>query len=172
MALVLMGDEIDVINSPVIKAEQNTTFVKKNDKEEILKVFPTQRYGVGIIYPQDFSEDFNASKEPAVAAQEDEVESEYDLDQINNIKDTNDIEQSVADDSNDFDIALANSRAPSSMGISFLLDPNYADEIEFELIGAFYTDFKINIQRESKNVQETWWYRKPIHISFKRKSQN
>lgn len=23
------GDEIDVINSPVIKAEQNTTFVKK-----------------------------------------------------------------------------------------------------------------------------------------------
>src|SRR5690606_11864133 len=104
-----------------------------------------------------------------VAAQEDEVESEYDLDQINNIKDTNDIEQSVADDSNDFDIALANSRAPSSMGISFLLDPNYADEIEFELIGAFYTDFKINIQRESKNVQETWWYRKPIHISFKKK---
>ena len=163
------GEEIDILNSPVIKAEQNTTFVKKNDKEEIIKVFPTQRYGVGVIYPQDFSEDFIACKEPALTSQEDEVESEYELPQINNIKNTKDFEQSVTDDSNDFDIALANSRAPSSMGISFLLDPNYADEIEFELTGAFYTDFKISIQRESKSVQETWWYRKPIHISFKKK---
>ncbi|ENX33404.1 MULTISPECIES: helicase-related protein [Acinetobacter] len=162
------GEEIDVINPPTISAELNTVFVTKTDREEILKVFPTQRYGVGVIYPQDMELESNSSKELPAVIPEDLDESENEFDGIQNNKQINSIRQSSDDDSNDFDIALTNSKAPSSIGLSFLLDPKLTDEIVFEISGAFYKNFKINIQRTSQ-IQETWWYRKPIKINFKKK---
>lgn len=163
------GEELDVINSPTISAELNTTFVTKIDKEEILKVFPTQRYGVGVIYPQDVELDSNSSKDLQTVMQEDSEETEIEFNETRNTKKIHSIKQSTDEDSNDFDIALTNSRAPSSIGISFLLDPKLTDEIVFEISGAFYKSFKINIRRESKHIQETWWYRKPINVAFKKK---
>ena len=163
------GEELDVINSPTILAESNTTFVTKIDKEEILKVYPTQRYGVGVIYPQDVQLESNSSQEFQTGIKEDSEETEIEINETQNTKKFNSIKQSTDEDSNDFDIALTNSRAPSSIGISFLLDPTRTNEIVFELSGAFYKSFKINIQRNSKIFQETWWYRKPINVVLKKK---
>ena len=47
------GNELDVFSiSTISKDKFNQPFLTKHSKEEILKVYPTQRYGVGVIYPQ------------------------------------------------------------------------------------------------------------------------
>lgn len=166
------GDELDTTNTPTISAESNSTFVTKNDKEEILKVFPTQRYGVGVIYPVGTNLESKSIETPQSINPENLEEIEVEFNETRNSKKFSIIKQSTADDSDDFDISLTSSRAPSSIGISFLLDPKLTNELTFEVSGAFYQNFKINIQRESRPFQETWWYRKPIKVLFSKKIQD
>lgn len=160
------GEELDVLNSPSISSELNSPFVTKTDKEEILKVYPTQRYGVGVIYPMDTNLEVQNNETPQSASQEitEQVDTEYT--NIESHQNSSQVNQSTSEDTDDFDISLTSTRAPSSIGISFLLDPKLANEITFEVSGAFYKNFKVNIQRESKTFQDSWWYRKPIKITL------
>lgn len=159
------GEELDVLNEiPLITSD--TPYVTKNDKEEILKVYPIQRYGVGVIYPRGADEDSLG----------DEVEETIVDNLDNNLGESEELitpkRQSLkkrlpSDESNDFDISLANTRAPSSIGLSFLLDPTQATELVFNISGAFYKDF--NIQYEAKKNKDKWWYRKPVQVIFRKK---
>ncbi|MFC1398871.1 hypothetical protein [Acinetobacter lactucae] len=51
------GEELDVQSGSKILIQTDTPFVTKHSKEEILKVYPVQRYGVGVIYPIDSDKD-------------------------------------------------------------------------------------------------------------------
>ncbi len=163
------GEELDVTNKPTISGELNSPFVTKTDKEEILKVYPTQRYGVGVIYPMDINQESNNNETPQNPSQDDPEEVVNEVDEARNTKKFSVIKQSTIEDFDDFDISLTNSRTPSSIGISFLLDPKLTNELAFEISGAFYKNFKVNIQRESKTFQDSWWYRKPIKVGFNKK---
>lgn len=160
------GEELDVLNSPSISSDVNSPFVTKSDREEILKVYPTQRYGVGVIYPMDTNLEVQHNETPQSASQEitEQLATEYI--KTESYQNSFHVNQSTSEDTDDFDISLTSTRAPSSIGISFLLDPKLLNEITFEVSGAFYKNFKVNIQRESKTFQDSWWYRKPIKVAF------
>lgn len=153
------GYELDVQNlSPISKDKFNEPFQTKHSKEEILKVYPTQRYGVGVIFPMDsdISEDIAKSD---LNISENDVSEEVKIDQASSLKEVCDKEQ-------DFDISLTNSLAPSAIGISFLVNPSELSHLDFIIEGAFYKDFSASMNLDGKIYDEIWWYRIPIKLNI------
>lgn len=153
------GNELDVLSAPTISQDKfNQPFLTKHSKEEILKVNPTQRYGVGVIYPQDT----DTSESTEVINDSDNENSsieEVKIEQASPLK-------SVCDKDQDFDISLTNTLAPSAIGISFLAEPTKLNDLEFTIEGAFYEDFKASMVAEGKGYKEIWWYRVPFNLSI------
>ncbi|MFD1437816.1 helicase [Acinetobacter sp. ANC 4282] len=161
------GEELDVLNSTLL-TNPDVPYVTKNDKEEILKVYPIQRYGVGVIYPMGSDQDSMSVETSEIII--DEKTEDFDEGDIVSRKRQNLKKKSTYDDNNDFDISLANARAPSSIGLSFLLDSIQTDELVFNISGAFYKDFDIKYEtKKGKILKDTWWYRKPIQVNFGKK---
>ncbi len=153
------GNELDVLSiSTISKDKFNQPFLTKHSKEEILKVYPTQRYGVGEIYPQntDVSEDAgNTTSDSSEETSIDEVK----IEPASPLK-------GICDKDQDFDISLTNTLAPSAIGISFLADSAELNNLEFTIEGAFYKDFTASMVNEGKGYEETWWYREPFKLNI------
>ena len=153
------GNELDVLSiSTISKDKFNQPFLTKHSKEEILKVYPTQRYGVGVIYPQntDVSEDAgNTTSDSSEETSIDEVK----IEPASPLK-------GICDKDQDFDISLTNTLAPSAIGISFLADSAELNNLEFTIEGAFYKDFTASMVNEGKGYEETWWYREPFKLNI------
>lgn len=100
------GEELDVLNSPSISSDVNSPFVTKTDREEILKVYPTQRYGVGVIYPMDTNLEVQHNETPQSASQEitEQVATEYI--KTESYQNSFHVNQSTSEDTDDFDISL------------------------------------------------------------------
>ncbi len=153
------GDELDVLSTPTVSQDKfNQPFRTKHSKEEILKVNPTQRYGVGVIYPHGT----DTSENIAVADNFDNEDSSVEEVQIEHTSSL----KSVCDKEQDFDISLTNTLAPSAIGISFLADPSELNSLEFTIEGAFYKDFKVSKVADGKSYEETWWYRTPFKLDI------
>jgi hypothetical protein len=153
------GDALEISTVTFIPYDKfNHPFVTSDSKEEILKkVYPTQRYGVGVIYPLDspIEEDIEESSSELPV---DNITDEVKIDSPNFLKD-------VCDKNYDFDISLTNTLAPSAIGLSFLLNPKEINSLVFSINGAFYQDFTASTNQEAKAFEELWWYRKPISIN-------
>lgn len=163
------GDELDPNNLPS-PLDLSQPYVTKTEKQEILKVSPTQRYGVGVLYPLDVSQEaitLESSLNATDESQEQQSINEAEDRKFNKNNKLQISKQSTIEDSDDFDISLTNSRAPSSIGISFLLDPDIADELSFEVSGSFYKSFNVPI--ENTSLTNVWWYRKPVLVKFDKK---
>ncbi|MEH6463891.1 MAG: helicase-related protein [Shewanella psychromarinicola] len=157
------GDELDIEDQSDIPYEKfNLPYICKSNQEEILKIYPTQRYGMGVLYPvgtmQEIIPDNDSENEVEIALDE-EVESL--LPEIKYKATMNEKESG-----NEFDISLTNSRAPSSIGLSFLLDKDKSDKLKFEVTGAFYKDFIKSFTKDGKTRKETWWKREPIAVEL------
>jgi hypothetical protein len=161
------GEELDVQSGSKILIRTDTPFVTKHSKEEILKVYPIQRYGVGVIYPIDSDKDSVTDQISSNHIDDNNVENIIDEDIENHSKKLNLEKKIISNDNEDFDISLANNRVPSSIGLSFLLDHHQSNELDFTVSGAFYKDF--DVQHESKKSNDKWWYRRPVSISFRKK---
>jgi hypothetical protein len=157
------GGELDLADNNDIPYEKfNLPYISKNNHEEILKVYPTQRYGMGVLYPtgtmQEIIPESDSGNDDEVLLDE---ETESMLPEIKYKATMNEKESG-----NEFDISLTNSRAPSSIGLSFLLDKSKSDELKFEVTGAFYKDFIKSFTKDGKTRKETWWNRDPIVIDL------
>ncbi|MFV5601200.1 helicase-related protein [Acinetobacter baumannii] len=161
------GEELDVQSGSRILIKNDTPFITKHSKEEILKVYPVQRYGVGVIYPADSDRDLINDQISSNQIEDNNIDDFIPEDIEHYSKKLSFDKKTISSDSDDFDISLANTRVPSSVGLSFLLDPNQSNQLEFIISGAFYKDFEV--QYEIKKNIDKWWYRKPVLISFNKK---
>lgn len=161
------GNELDVTQTSLIPYEDfKSPFVTMSTGEEILKVPPVQRYGAGVIYPMELTQE---ALNDVANTSEPEKELEFELPEgdAEELKIKYKASKQGAEENDDFDISLANARAPSSMGISFLLDSSLTDQLSFEVSGAFYKEFKVSTKTNNDKVfEETWWYRAPIKQIF------
>lgn len=144
------GEELDVQSGSRILIKNDTPFITKHSKEEILKVYPVQRYGVGVIYPADSDKDLINDQISSNQIEDNNIDDFIPEDIEHYSKKLSFDKKTISSDSDDFDISLANTRVPSSVGLSFLLDPNQSNQLEFIISGAFYKDFEV--QYESKKI--------------------
>ena len=161
------GDELDINDKADIPYEKfNVPFVSKSNKEEVLKTYPTQRYGMGVLFPLEVMQE-NASENDVESESSDDFRQE----ELENIKDEQPeikykAKMNEKEVGNEFDISLTNSRAPSSIGLSFLLDKKKSNELIFEVTGAFYKDFTKSFTKDGNTRKATWWSRGPIAVEL------
>lgn len=159
----IYGESFDWQSGSVKKSQLNTPLQSSPDNEEILKVYPLQRYGIGVIYPIENSLD---SIDDNGEVQEDfSNDSEEDPNVSQAL--SKQVRINNSEGNNDFDISLANARSPSSIGLSFLVDFDKAKFIKFNITGAFYKDF---IVKTDEGHSFNWWKREPVNFNFKIKA--
>ncbi|AGP98000.1 helicase domain-containing protein [Alteromonas mediterranea UM7] len=154
------GEKFRWQDGKVKKKQINNPLISDDDGEEILKTFPIQRYGVGVLYPLEELD--------AIPIEESIMESVKPLSQSENeaIEPPSFSKQTILstnDDTNDFDVSLANSRAPSSIGLSFVVDEAEPIKLKISVKGAFYEDFKVE---SDEGHIFNWWKRKPVSSNF------
>ncbi|WP_462147027.1 hypothetical protein [Pseudoalteromonas gelatinilytica] len=154
------GEKFRWQDGKVKKKQINIPLMSDDDGEEILKTYPIQRYGVGVLYPLEELEDMSIETST--------IESIKPLSQSEHeaIKPPSLSKQTILntiDDTNDFDVSLANSRAPSSMGLSFVVNEEEPIKLKISVKGAFYEDFKVE---SDEGHIFNWWKRKPVSTDF------
>lgn len=155
----IYGESFDWQAGTVKKSQLNTPLQSASDNQEILKLPPLQRYGIGVIYPiennldsiddeglESFSPEDNAEESDVVQPLSKQIKVNY------------------SEGNNDFDISLANARSPSSIGLSFLVDLEKAKFLKFHVRGAFYKAFTV---KTDEGYSCKWWKREPVNFNFK-----
>lgn len=159
----IYGESFDWQSGSVKKSQLNTPLQSSPDNEEILKVYPLQRYGIGVIYPIENSLDNTDDN--------DEVQEDFSYDSEDDPNVSQALSKQVrinnSEGNNDFDISLTNARSPSSIGLSFLVDFDKAKFIKFNVTGAFYKDFTV---KTDEGHSFNWWKREPVNFNFKIKA--
>jgi len=135
--------------------------------EEILSHLdkPMRRYGVGVLYP--------AQTEPAAAEGEVETDEAQFTESVPGEASERVIAEKVermsgrlrsarrTSETDDFDVSLANSFQPSSMGISFLVDLPEGSRLVLQANGGRYLPLKVKIGE----VDHVWHRREPWTIT-------
>jgi hypothetical protein len=133
--------------------------------QEILSgIRPKQRYGAGILTPEqdssDLSEDTEINEE--VFHQENsELNSEITIDSQELDEDTTNriFEEEDVEDEEESPQDLKSIRLPSSMGFSCFIEAKAEADIQFEVSGAWYEPISVTIENQ-KFQGETWYLRK------------
>jgi len=107
-----------------------------DEEHELISEYPSDRYSVGILYPQNikFGENESIKEESRESENEDESHEEND---VNAETDNHFIEHK--DDAFDDDINMAQQNKPSSMGLTFFVDK----DIDSLLINVEYAKYAI-----------------------------
>jgi hypothetical protein len=174
----------DPAGNPVeIKEDGSTVFTweefrkpkKQLDDEEILwQDAPIKRYGAGILFPLGLTEQTTLAEE-ANSTQE----SAEDLDPGPDVRVDEELEKKIqedaskvkilADDSENYDVTLANAYRPAAMGLSFLGDFSLEKEgLAIEISCATYRMVKVKVgySREAENFTDREvWLRTPCLTS-------
>lgn len=154
------GEKLEWQEGKVKKQQINVPLISEDDGEEILKTYPIQRYGVGVLYPMEEIEASSTEDNPTEHIKP-LSQSEHEA-----VKPPSLSKQAIVNTteaSNDFDISLANSRAPSSMGLSFVVAKDKSLKLKVTIYGAYYRDFKA-VSDEGHIYN--WWKRYPISVDF------
>jgi hypothetical protein len=147
---------------------------RQTNGEEILwQDSPIKRYGAGVLYPAELTDEAQLAEE-ADSTDINDIEADdkgVEIDEMLEKAIENSASKSkvLADDSENYDVSLANSFKPSSMGLSFLADLNKIEEcLCVEVNFAIYRKKTIEIVKEigappsAKNeFSRTLWYRMP-----------
>ncbi len=159
------GEEIDT-SGPIrnISEDDRSPYRQEGSGEEILtRDRPTQRYGIGVLYPPRTRDD-----DPAL---EGEPENEDPLPESEVVVaqppvSTDDDAAPSAElrahesDRDDFDISSANTLRPSSMGVSFLAELSPQSTVVVEISGGRY-------ERKPALPEREWWLRRRVEETTK-----
>lgn len=151
---------------------------QQNGEEVLWQDSPLKRYGAGILYPAgsrltETGSDAEVDEKPAPI-------NELQQDKKREETDESFLSRSIssADDSEDYDVSLANAMSPSAIGLSFLADLSVmtagivvelanlsrtSPEDVQETSSAIYRRSKINVRDDKSRVSErTVWLRVPL----------
>ena len=172
------GQELDISSLPLkfnSKEKAYGPFVVKDTNEEvILRDYPTKRYGIGVLYPFGSKEDelsldkagndavgmsVHSSEDDAlpVPNNDDEISK-----RIKNIENASGVVNNLRTDENpiDYDLSMANTYQPSSIGITFLAEVSDSSKLLLRFDGGRYTSIPVIIE----NFETKWWVRKPVSV--------
>jgi hypothetical protein len=169
------GDEIDC--SDVVKfstvSDSYGPFKQAGTGEEILqRDTPTKRYGVGVLYPQGFTE------EDAESQNSDEQLPERPADDGSATSNREDVEGDLSeaiadiaarasatdtqfDRDEDIEVSNANLYKPSTIAISFLAELESDAVLIVEATGGRYREKSVEVG----DKQRTWWLRSPVELT-------
>src|SRR5574341_799820 len=169
------GEFIDC-SKPIVFATWRDSYGPWRDArtgEEILtRDNPTKRYGLAVLYPfgtqqeEENLEEVGADGTGFIAATS-EAETPIDpgealVEQIGKAQDN--LPTTPTDGSRDeFDLSLANSYRPSSIGVSFLAELPEGSTLQVKAHGGRYSRLPIHI--EEAEFTPEWWLRHPVSIS-------
>ncbi len=183
----------DPSGEPVDISVDGTTFLTwkefnrpkmQSDGQEILwKDSPIKRYGAGILFPKGVTESIQLAEEadstPEAGIEEEpgpDIRGDEEIE--DHIEDDPRRTRILADETEDYEVSLANSYRPSALGMSFLADLGEAsDKIIVEVNCARYTRVKIRVgmsPEDERFSERELWYRKPclgpdgkaLHVEF------
>ena len=174
-----VGDEIDCtgeLKFPTFREAYQPRRQQRSGEEILFNSSPLQRYGVGVLYPakQPFVESSAELNTNEVETDHlpDEEETLPDPEALGQFPDLSGGGQEVEMD--DFDLSMANSYQPSTLGLSFLVDMPPDSVLQVEVpsqhparsypVNGRYEKKQVWID-EAKNKQaRRWWLRVPISL--------
>ena len=174
------GQELDTSKPVIFQKSEDAygPFCEKGTGEEILQRDPPlKRYGVGVLYP------FGTLKEEKTDGQDSIglVTSESnglaieanDTGTENLVKNTDKVLESISGtvaDTNpsDFDLSMANTYKPSSIGVSFLAEFPEGSKLVVEATGGRYRGLPVQIG----GSERIWWVRSPVTIQAEFNAQD
>jgi len=145
---------------------------QKNGEEILWQDSPIKRYGAGILFPLGLTELRQIAEEAASAPEtleDTNLGPDVRVDEIQERETDEDASKIkiLADETEDYDVTLANAYRPSAMGLSFLGDFSIETEgFSVQIECANYTKVKIQAgsSRESDKVYEReLWFRIPCY---------
>jgi hypothetical protein len=173
------GKEVDCTGKVVFEKPEESfgPWMQKDSKEEILlRDNPTKRYGVGVLYPLgSISDDSGTAGNDGDDIEDEELnETEGDKEAIEGLLQENGgkIENDRAvtgigqdTDSDDFELASANTYKPSSMAVSFLADLPKGAQLIIEANGGRYRKKQVNSRTKGgEDLEVNWWLRSPVSL--------
>jgi hypothetical protein len=143
--------------------------LQRNGEEVLWQDPPTKRYGAGILFPAGITEERQAASSEDTDALEVSTESSSDetdpLPEETEVKDPSKT-KIIADESENYDVTLANAHRPSAMGLSYLVDLRREPKgMEVKVRAAEYDPIKVHIKASDTNrpdSERTIWLRKPL----------
>lgn len=162
---IKLSEEDPVIFS---KEEFYTPKMQESGEEILWQDNPIKRYGAGILYPHDCTSQNQLNEEANSTLIEEDLDIESVDIRVDEIlekqvqKYSNNIDYS-SDETDNFDVNLANEIKPSAMGLSFLIDITLQEIIKVEVDFGFYIKKEANIKFDDSG-QNTYtkylWLRK------------
>lgn len=161
-----LGEEIDCTGEIVFSGDEDwrKPYKQKGSGEEILqREAPLTRYGAGILFPYSDAvadEDVDSQIVPELT----ENEGAADLDALSasaheHLEKLNENAAHPTEE-NDLDLAAANRRFPSSMGISFFAGFDEDSKLVVRACGGRYVKKEINVDGRGRD----WWLRIPVNV--------
>jgi len=145
-----------------------------NGEEILWQDSPIKRYGAGVLFPAEITDEMQFSEEAdttetALFEMEDRDDIGVNEELEKKAEEKASKSKVLADDSENYDVSLANAFRPSSMGLSFLADLAKIDSFLFvEVSFATYKKKVIQITKQSdtplgsgSSFSRTIWLRKP-----------
>lgn len=164
------GDELDFTQAVSFKIRSDAfgPFRQKGTGEEVLlRNGPSQRYGIGVLYPfktevkagDDLSQAGEAGVGRLVSSDEEGVE-ELVSSSNGHTQGTppHPNAEAAAGEANDEALALANAFRPSSMAVSFLAEVTAESKLVLRATGGRYRAVKVMVE----GSERTWWLRSPV----------
>lgn len=141
-------------------------YQEANGGEILVDQTPTQRYGIGVLFPTEELQDMeSAAMEEASGLVEVEQVAQEDIAMSVGVQAVNSATVAAQQDdaSADLDLSPANAFNPSSMAISFLVDLEGVAAIRVEATGGRYVLKTALIREEGKkSAERDLWLRKPV----------
>lgn len=144
---------------------------QRNGEEILWQDAPIKRYGAGILFPPGVTEQRQLAEEAgSVTEVTEDAEPGLDIrvdEQLEKkVQDDAAKIKTLVDDSENYDVSLANAYRPSAMGLSFLADFSIeTDGFSVEVECAVYEQVKVRLESakgSDKQSQRELWFRVPI----------
>lgn len=166
------GDELDFSETVKfdVAADSYGPWRQMSNGDEVLQDgLPTQRYGVGVLYPAQDAQPVEIEPSETPPVPETSVDGEPDLLGANFRRRIDSQVERVAaaaasgsdlEPTDDFDIAGANEYRPTTMAVSFLVDLSSNPTVSIEGHGGRYTPCEVAVGGRSR----TWWLRSSVTL--------
>lgn len=137
--------------------EARGPWVDPESEEEVLDRDPLVRYGVGVLYPAESTAQ-PADEEHTVVAGLGNGEGELDGKVFEGLQEAAQRTVGGPPEDDDFDLAGANDRRPSTMGLSFMLAGGSGTALRIVFTGGRYRRLNVRVAGDARR----WWVRSPV----------
>ncbi len=141
--------------------------MQHNGEEVLWQDPPLKRYGAGILYPPEITENFQLDSEKEGDSN---MNPDIDLDDDKKVDEEQEKTQKKsgsrtvgADDSEDYDVTMSNAHKPAAMGISFMVSLEEMEGLDVVVSFATYLEqeYKVKEWMEEDRWKPKFWFRKP-----------